>query len=74
MFVDTLRTHHDAKRPVLDAIVAFSRLTQLATIAEGVETTDQVRQLAELGVFAIQGYVYGKPMPADEFERWARQR
>lgn len=74
MFVDTLRTGQDAKRPVLDAIVEFARISGLKTIAEGVETEDQVRQLAALGVHAIQGYVYGRPMPFDEFKTWAENR
>lgn len=74
MFVDTLRSGQDAKRPVLDAIVEFARISRLKTIAEGVETEDQVRQLAALGVHAIQGYVFGKPMPFDEFKAWAERR
>ena len=74
MFVDTLRSGDDAKRPVLDAIVEFARISRLDTIAEGVETLDQVRQLSELGVHAIQGYVFGKPMALADFEDWARSR
>lgn len=74
MFVDTLRAGQDAKRPVLDAIVEFARISGLKTIAEGVETEDQVRQLAALGVHAIQGYVFGKPMPFEEFKAWAARR
>jgi sensor c-di-GMP phosphodiesterase-like protein len=74
MFVDTLRTGQDAKRPVLDAIVEFARISGLKTIAEGVETEDQVRQLAALGVHAIQGYVFGKPMPFAAFQAWAARR
>lgn len=74
MFVDTLRHGDDAKRPVLDAIVEFARISKLETIAEGVETLAQVRQLADLGVHAIQGYVFGKPMPLADFEEWARTR
>ena len=74
MFVDTLRTDSDAKRPVLDAIVQFAQRSGLAMIAEGVETEDQVRKLADMGVHAIQGYVYGKPMSADDFMRWMATR
>lgn len=74
MFIDTLRSGDDAKRPVLDAIVEFARISRLDTIAEGVETLDQVRQLSDLGVHAIQGYVFGKPMPLADFEEWARSR
>ena len=74
MFVDTLSMGSDAKRPVLDAIVEFAKASDLRTIAEGVETRDQVAQLAAMGVFAIQGYVYGKPMSAEDFQRWMASR
>lgn len=74
MFVDTLRSEDDAKRPVLDAIVEFARISKLDTIAEGVETLNQVRQLSDLGVHAIQGYVFSKPMPLADFAEWARSR
>lgn len=74
MFVDTLRPGVDAKRPVLDAIVEFAKSSGLAMIAEGVETPEQVSALAAMGVYAIQGYVYGKPMSAREFMQWAAVR
>jgi sensor c-di-GMP phosphodiesterase-like protein len=70
MFVDTLRSHDDAKRPVLDAIIDFARHSGLDTIAEGVETQDQVDQLLKSGVHAIQGYVYARPMPAEQLRKW----
>jgi EAL domain-containing protein (putative c-di-GMP-specific phosphodiesterase class I) len=74
MFIDTLRAEQDAKRSVLDAIVKFAHVSKLDTIAEGVETFEQVHQLASMGVYAIQGYVYGKPMHADELDRWMEAR
>ena len=74
MFVDTLRTEGDAKRPVLDAIIHFERASGLRTIAEGVETNEQVDYLVKAGVHAIQGYVYSKPMPAGRLMRWVEER
>jgi EAL domain-containing protein (putative c-di-GMP-specific phosphodiesterase class I) len=38
----------------------------LEAIAEGVETTGQLRQLRDLGCRWIQGYVVAKPLPAGE--------
>ena len=40
----------------------------LKAIAEGVETKEQRDILVELGCDQIQGYFFGKPIPADEFE------
>lgn len=73
MFVDTINSD-DVKRTVLDAIIAFAESSQLKTIAEGVEDSEQVAYLAERGVFAIQGYVYAKPMPLSEFKEWIAAR
>jgi len=36
----------------------------LNTLAEGVETEDQANALRELGCRELQGYLFGKPMPA----------
>jgi EAL domain-containing protein (putative c-di-GMP-specific phosphodiesterase class I) len=73
IFVDTLRTESDAKRPVLDAIIRFARESGLSTVAEGVETHEQVEYLVNAGVHAIQGYVYSRPMPAEALMRWVKE-
>ena len=38
----------------------------LAVTAEGVETTAQLEILAHLGVEHVQGFLFGRPMPADD--------
>ena len=38
------------------------------TIAEGVENEKQLELLTKLGCDEIQGYLWGRPVPADEFE------
>jgi sensor c-di-GMP phosphodiesterase-like protein len=76
MFIDTLRQEMtaDPKRAVLQAIIEFARAADLDLIAEGVETEEQVSRLSLAGVFAIQGFVYSRPMPAEEFIRWMNAR
>jgi len=75
MFIDTLqRDGGDPKREVLFAIIEFARAARLKVIAEGAETQEQVARLKDAGVYAIQGYVYARPMPAEEFFRWMRTR
>ena len=39
-------------------------------IAEGVETVEQMNILREQGCHLIQGYLYARPMPADEVWQW----
>jgi len=75
MFIDTLqREGGDPKREVLFAIIEFAKAARLKVIAEGVETEEQVARLKDAGVYAIQGFVYARPMPAVEFIRWMQAR
>jgi diguanylate cyclase (GGDEF)-like protein/PAS domain S-box-containing protein len=50
------------------AILALGHSMDLAVIAEGVETAGQADFLRKMGCEEAQGYHFGKPMPAAEFE------
>ncbi len=39
----------------------------MRVLAEGCETQAHVDRLIDLGVDALQGYYYGKPVPAEDF-------
>lgn len=52
---------------VVRAIIDVARSFDLRTIAEGVETAEQLAGLRGLGCSDGQGYLFGKPMPAWEF-------
>ncbi len=54
------------------AIVAMAHDLGMTVIAEGVETAEQCALLASVGCDHGQGYLFAKPMPADEFERFLR--
>jgi EAL domain-containing protein (putative c-di-GMP-specific phosphodiesterase class I) len=41
----------------------------MLTCAEGVETNEQLDTLRREGCSEVQGYLFGKPMPAGEFAR-----
>ncbi len=49
---------------VVRAITGLGRSLGIATTAEGVETPDQAECLRREGCTQLQGYLYGKPMPA----------
>ena len=57
---------------VVSAIVALSRSLDLNVIAEGVETPGQRDQLLLLGCHQMQGYLFARPMLADDFSRWVQ--
>ena len=49
-------------------IVGLSKTLGTKIVVEGVENEQQYRLLKKLGVNYIQGYLFGKPLPSDEFE------
>ena len=52
------------KYQVVDTIVSLSKQLQLSIIAEGIETTEQLQWLQNVGCEYGQGYLFSKPLPA----------
>jgi diguanylate cyclase (GGDEF)-like protein len=50
-------------------IVDLSKTIDTKIVVEGIENKEQFNLLKELGVNYIQGYLFGKPVPAEEFEQ-----
>ena len=59
---------------IVRAIVSLADTLDIEPCAEGVETEEQRRVLANLGCDLGQGYLFAPPMWPEEFERWARDR
>jgi diguanylate cyclase (GGDEF)-like protein/PAS domain S-box-containing protein len=55
-------------RAVVEAVLTLANRMGLTVIAEGVETTDQDELLREMGCPVVQGYLYGRPVPAAEVQ------
>jgi diguanylate cyclase (GGDEF)-like protein len=53
---------------VVSTIVSLARAFKLSTVAEGVETVEQFEILRALGCEHSQGYLHGRPVPADVFD------
>jgi EAL domain-containing protein (putative c-di-GMP-specific phosphodiesterase class I) len=51
------------------AICAFAERMGAQTVAEGVETEAELEELVRLGVESGQGYLFGRPQPAESFTR-----
>lgn len=58
---------------IASTIISMGRRLGHRVIAEGVETVDQIEFLREAGCDEVQGYLYGKPLPACEFEAALRE-
>lgn len=55
-------------RAIVKTVIAMAQNLDLDVIAEGVETEKQRLILLNKGCTHFQGYLFGKPMPIDEFE------
>tara|TARA_R110002111_G_C6006299_1_gene373982 strand:+ start:2171 stop:6670 length:4500 start_codon:yes stop_codon:yes gene_type:complete len=53
---------------IIRTIIVLAHSMGVEVIAEGVETVEQKALLESLHCDYVQGYLYGKPMPAEEFE------
>ncbi len=54
---------------IVRTIIQMAQNLNLRVLAEGVETEEQRHLLAEHGCRLYQGYLFGKPLPAPQFER-----
>lgn len=53
---------------VVQGIVELVQKFEIRTVAEGIENPEQVDYLKRIGCDYVQGYVYYKPMPAQEYD------
>ncbi len=68
-FIRALTTD-PADATITQTIVQLAAGLNLSTIAEGVETLEQLLLLGSYGCSRMQGFLFGKPVPAQIFERW----
>ena len=64
-FIDLMNTSESSKQYVA-AIVTIGHVLNFSVISEGVEDEAQIATLKEIGCDFIQGYVWGRPMSADD--------
>ncbi|MAT84824.1 MAG: histidine kinase, partial [Gammaproteobacteria bacterium] len=68
-FVQGLAGSEPRSEGILAGVVALARGLELHIVAEGVEDESSAVTLATLGCDTLQGYLFGKAMPADQFRR-----
>ncbi len=57
---------------IVAGTIALAHSLRLSVVAEGVETATQLAMVRGFGCDEAQGYYYSRPVPAAEFEAWAR--
>ncbi len=67
-FVDGLATDDD-DAAIVTAVMGMARALRLSTVAEGVETREQMEVLTALGCSLAQGYYFTTPQPASTLDR-----
>jgi len=60
-------------KAIVRTIIVMAQSLNLNVIAEGVETKEQLTFLVNNSCYHFQGYLFGKPMPIDEFESLLKQ-
>ena len=64
-FIDLMNTSESSKQYVA-TIISIGHILNLHVISEGVEDEAQIDTLREIGCDYIQGFIWGKPMPAND--------
>ncbi|MBD9355955.1 two-component system response regulator [Methylomonas albis] len=64
--------HNEDDMAITAAILALADALSLDVVAEGVENEDQANFLLDSGCEVVQGFLYNKPMPAEEFAAFVR--
>jgi EAL domain-containing protein (putative c-di-GMP-specific phosphodiesterase class I) len=65
-FVQNLDTDSE-NRTLVQTIQYLSEGLNLKTVAEGIETREELKAIKEIGVNFGQGYLWSKPVPLNEF-------
>lgn len=68
-FISDIETNADS-RAIVDAVIRLGHDLGMSIAAEGVETEGQYDILRTLGCGEIQGYLIGRPVPAEEMARF----
>ena len=80
--VDTIKLDRrfflDMSKPkaedVVECLIDLAGRLKVKTVAEGIETQEQIDFLKQIHCDMVQGFFYSRPLRAEEFEEWADRR
>lgn len=70
---DFFVNENEKSRKIVENIIRMAHSLGMKVTAEGIELPNQVEVLKEMDCDLIQGYVYSRPLPVEEFEKWRDQ-
>ena len=65
-FVHGAANNNPESLAIIRAVVAMADSLEMTTTAEGVETASEAKMIREMGCTKIQGFYFGRPLPANE--------
>lgn len=71
-FADGHDRHKD--RVMIESVMSIGKSLEMKVVAEGIEEWDQVKYLKHVGCDMVQGYVFAKPMPVEQFEEYLAEK
>lgn len=63
----------DKAKAVIACLLELAKRLHVKTVAEGIEEPAQLEYLRSLHCDMVQGYVISRPLPVEEFEKWAQR-
>jgi diguanylate cyclase (GGDEF)-like protein len=72
-FVKELSSKEDS-RAIVGAVIGLGRSLGMATIAEGIETEDQLQVVRDQGCTEVQGFLLSPPLPQSAIDRLFREK
>ncbi|MCR4779859.1 MAG: bifunctional diguanylate cyclase/phosphodiesterase [Ruminiclostridium sp.] len=66
--------NNDRAKKIVQSIIGLSGELGIESLTEGVETDIQYKSLYEMGCKLYQGYLFSKPVPVEDFEKYCLQK
>lgn len=68
-FISNMKTDK-INRALVKSVIGMAKAIGISTVAEGVESTEMLKDLKKMGIDYFQGYAIASPMPMEELRSW----